>query len=217
MAEVEEVENRELCVGVSNVLPSAVNEVAEKGGGGGEREEKMVYTGKLWGGKPHGRGELRYKNSVFDCEFWMGVPHGSGRHEYRTEREGRCVYEGLFRMGWYHGMGRLSMGKTGEVMEGMFCNGLFHGVGTMRNGVTKLSIVGEFRNNVPHGRCTVEYASTDVRKMYVGEVRNGVPHGGYGKLVYRSGKVVEGDWWNGQCARPAVSEEKEKDEGERKG
>ena len=178
-------------------------------------ESGELYEGTLRGGKPHGKGIIRYPDGS-RYEGWLknGAAHGRGRYTYPPSDE-RLYYEGGFKHGRFHGKGILRTGDS--LLEGRYKNGLRHGkfhtacgthdaviyyVNDKPSATKKARVetkstlfVGtlDSEGEMFYGRLTYKKDGT----YYVGFFKGGKKHG-EGEMHYSNGELYVGEFKNGK-------------------
>ena len=159
------------------------------------------YKGEFKDGKPHGKGELKYKtDNLYKGDFINGLPHGNGTMKYSS---GTGVYVGEWSKGLRH--------VTGKVKEGEFKNGVFKTNKAPSDSAsdTKTAPSTSTANTTDNAKNTPSPEKDDktgekkcITKMlpsgfYTGWAVDDVPNG-IGEMKYHNGYVYHGDFLNGK-------------------
>ncbi|XP_053719286.1 alsin isoform X1 [Synchiropus splendidus] len=100
------------------------------------RLKDASYEGRWLNGKPHGRGVLKWPDGrIYTGEFKNGLEDGYGEFVAPNKTLNKNdQYQGYWREGKMHGLGRYSSYASGEVYDGSFKDGMRHGHGMLRTG-----------------------------------------------------------------------------------
>lgn len=164
-------------------------------------DEHTHYIGDFSGRKRHGKGILcdREVGEKYEGEWQNNLRHGKGiqtwddGHRYdgfwkKDQQHGQGihttplkVYSGMFRDGWYHGMGTMNY-KNNNSYVGQFKKGSYEGMGkfTWANGD---SYTGPFKYGASHGKGIFVAKETGVKTVPSSKSRFVVEAGSY-----------EGEW-----------------------
>mmetsp|Transcript_3072 Transcript_3072/g.5698 ORF Transcript_3072/g.5698 Transcript_3072/m.5698 type:complete len:574 (-) Transcript_3072:170-1891(-) len=139
----------------------------------------------------HGTGEFQYanRNFKFQGDWHLNVKHGKGRLNIgKPSSAGSSYYEGDFQDGEMSGHGTRKW-ADGKIYTGGFKMGHFHGKGKL---VTKeYTYKGEFSFNQKQGTGEITWQNGD---SYRGEFSQNFPHG-EGQFVQSDGlKMYDGEW-----------------------
>ncbi|KAL3670899.1 hypothetical protein V7S43_004084 [Phytophthora oleae] len=181
---------------------------------------RALYNGDLVEGIRHGKGELAFVNGdKYEGEFVQGFRHG---HGVFTSQHGTRLYDGEWRRGERHGVGKEKWLVSGDRYEGDYQHDVFHGKGMLARGSSKNKYEGEFQNGRRHGYGRMEFAAPAITNgsassgsgvfkklvgaaakangaglaVYVGSWKDGRMHG-EGKYTRGDGSFYEGSWRDG--------------------
>ena len=168
------------------------------------------YNGEWRNGKKHGNGhEILGNGDEYKGDFVDGKRHGNGHEilgngdEYKGdfvdgEREGQGwwkdsggVYEGGFRQGEFHGLGKVTL-TNGEIYEGEWKDGKRHGKGHViyENG-------NEYKGDFVDGKKDGQGWWKDSDGVYEGGFSQGKFHG-KGQQVLENEDEYKGDFVDGE-------------------
>ena len=138
--------------------------------------------------------ESRCNGDVFEGRFENGLINGKGI--FLDSKKNRYI-------GDFKNMKRWGKGKwiTNKIIyEGEFYNNKIHGKGKIKFLKSGIQYIGTFQNDQIDGYGIFKWINGD---KYEGEVKNGKMHG-KGKYQYNNGKVLEGNFTNGQITERKI-------------
>jgi uncharacterized protein (TIGR02145 family) len=170
-----------------------------------ENSSYFVYQGEFKNGIMQGIGKIKVENKYAPVSLtidgtWENNEATSGilKKEVRMDIDGGPVikthYEGPIKNYEPHGIGKLK-DSDGTIYEGEFSEGYYNGMGVLTMSGDKYEgtfIDGTFVN----GKITYKN-----RNIYEGECINYQPTG-KGKMTLASGKVMQGNFENGEYVKP---------------
>lgn len=171
-----------------------------------------AYEGDTKGGKPHGRGKMRFPSGgEYDGGFMDSYRHGEGTYTHpngysymgnwkKGKREGQGVeqwssrqkYTGEFLNDFRHGQGTYEA-VGGKKYTGSYQKGKAEGLGELRWADGRI-YKGSFRNGLYHGYGVHTWpkgANGNIIK-YVGKWREGAPCGSSGVYTRSNGSLCLG-------------------------
>jgi len=151
--------------------------------------KRLIYTGELDRGLPHGQGLAVYADSArYQGQWVAGLPTGMGTYIDSVGKR----YEGQWKAGRKSGSGIMRY-ANGDVYEGKWASGQREGAGTLVRADSSY-YSGSWKNDQFHGWGTLTYPDGS---KYVGNWQQGV-QSGQGTYDFTDGSRYEGKWRNGK-------------------
>ena len=145
------------------------------------------YDGELLEGELNGKGRIIWPNrDIYEGEFKQGLFHGLGRYEIASK-----IYTGEFMKGVARGKGTIVY-SDGREYEGDVDFGEANGRGLLR--FEGKQYTGNFKDNLFHGDGELLQSNGDI---YAGRFANGLPNG-QGLATFADGRVYQGQFVDGE-------------------
>jgi len=148
-----------------------------------------TYNGSFKNGKFHGKGTIKDTKSIESTYFINGIRNGKFIYKFNSKQ----IISGTYKNGNIHGK---------LIYQGNLYTAIYYYRKGLKNGKSiekyrTKKIYSQFKNDKIFGTSTIIY---NLGHKYIGKIKNGFPHG-KGKMILKSGKVLNGKWINGKFVK----------------